>query len=270
MKDFTNKVVVITGAGSGMGRAYAEAFAARGAKLALNDYNADTLAETVALLGSEQLYSQAFDVSDETAMNHFAAQSERELGAAHVVINNAGIEGAVKPGWEISNTEHAHIFGINFYGVVNGTRAFMPQLMSQSEAILLNVSSIFGLIGTPNSADYCATKFAVRGFTESLMTELQESSVKTFLLHPGGIATNIGNGAGDQEFIQEYLTTPPAEIVEHVIKCIAKGKQRIVYGNGAQKSWLGARVVPLQLMAKLIWRELKPVTDLSRYPHIPK
>lgn len=270
MKNFKNKVVVVTGAGSGMGRAYAEAFAQRGSKLALNDFNAETLAETVALLGNATVYSQAFDVSNEAAMNDFAAKVKTDLGDAAVVINNAGIEGAVKPGWEISNDEMARIFGINFYGVLNGSRAFMPQLLSQTDAILLNVSSLFGLIGTPNNADYCATKFAVRGYTESLMAELQESPVKTFLLHPGGIATNIGAGQDDQSFRDEYLTTPPAEIVEHVIKCFGNGKQRIVYGNGAAKSWLGARIVPLSAMAKLIWRELKSTADLSLYPFVKK
>lgn len=270
MKDFKNKVVVVTGAGSGMGRAYAEVFAKRGAKLALNDFNADTLAETVALLGNTPVYSQAFDVSDEAAMNDFATKAKAELGDAAVVINNAGIEGAVKPGWDISNDEMARIFGINFYGVVNGSRAFMPQLLSQPEAVLLNVSSIFGLIGTPNNADYCATKFAVRGYTEALMAELQESPVETFLLHPGGIATNIGATQGDQSFRDEYLITPPKEIVEHVIKCISNGKQRIVYGNGAAKTWLGARFVPLSIMAKLIWRELKATADLALYPFVSK
>ncbi len=265
MKDFNNKVVVVTGAGSGMGRAYAEAFAKRGAKLALNDYNANTLAETVGLLGGAKVVSQAFDVSDASAMNDFASKVEAELGAADVVINNAGVEGAVKPGWEINRAEFERIFGINFYGVVNGSQAFMPQLMSKSEAVLLNVSSIFGLIGTPNNADYCATKFAVRGYTESLMAELQESPVKAFLLHPGGIATNIGASQDDQDFRDEYLTTPPEEIVEYVIKCMANGKQRMVYGNGAYKTWLGARFVPLRWMAKIIWRELKPVSDLSLY-----
>lgn len=268
MKDFKNKIVVITGAGSGMGRAYAEAFAKRGAKLALNDYNAETLAETEKLLGNVTAISEAFDVSDVAAMNAFAARVEAELGAADVVINNAGVEGAVKPGWEISNDEFGRLFGINFYGVVNGSRAFMPQLLSKSESVLLNVSSIFGLIGTPNNADYCATKFAVRGYTESLMAELQESPVKTFLLHPGGIATNIGANQEDQDFRDEYLTTPPEEIVEHVIQCFAKGKQRIVYGNGSQKTWLGARFVPMSILAKIVWRELKPVTDLSLYPFL--
>lgn len=268
MKNFNNKVVVITGAGSGMGRAYAEAFSKRGAKLALNDYNADTLAETVQLLGNASVITEAFDVSDEANMNAFAAKVQSELGDAHVVINNAGVEGSVKPGWEISNDEFARLFGINFYGVVNGSRAFMPQLLRQQEAVLLNVSSIFGLIGTPNNADYCATKFAVRGYTESLIAELQESPVKTFLLHPGGIATNIGAEQEDQDFRDQYLTTPPEEIVEHVIKCFARGKQRIVYGNDSYKTWLGARFVPLRWLAKIIWRELKPVSDLSLYPFL--
>ena len=165
MKTFKNKVVVITGAGSGMGRAYAMAFARLGAKLALNDYDREALGQSVALLpepARSDCFHQAFDVADETAFAAFAAAVKQSLGNAHVIINNAGIEGAVKPIWAISKSEIERVMAVNFYGVVNGTRLFLPQLFANGEGAVINVSSVFGLIGTPSNSDYCASKFAVR------------------------------------------------------------------------------------------------------------
>lgn len=269
MKDFKNKVVVVTGAGSGMGRAYATEFAKLGAKLSLNDFNAETLAETVELLkGSDAaaVYSEAFDVSDQAAMDAFAAATKATLGNAHVVINNAGIEGSQKSSWELTHAEHEKIFGINYYGVVNGTRAFMPQLLENNEGAMVNVSSIFGLVGIPGVSDYCATKFAVRGFTESLMVELHESPVNAFLVHPGGINTNIAQNADAKDFSDKYLTTPPEEIVQYVIESIGKERLRIVYGQNARSTWFGALFVPLKTLNGIIWKQMKAVTDTSELP----
>lgn len=267
MKNFTDKVVVVTGAGSGMGRAYALEFAKLGAKLALNDCDATALQVTLDQLGSTTVHSEVFDVSKADAMTTFADNVKSKLGNAHVVINNAGIEGAVKPVWALTVEEHERIMGVNYYGVVNGTAAFMPQLMANDEAAVVNISSIFGLIGTPNSGDYCASKFAVRGYTEALMTELQESHVNAFLVHPGGIATNIVRRDGAQDFAAKYLTTPPEKIAKHVIKCIGKGRVRIVYGRDSFKTWMASIFVPLRLRKWLIWREIKPVVELEHYPH---
>ena len=272
MKNFENKIVVVTGAGSGMGRAYATEFARLGAKLALNDYDAEALAETVELLNSQgaRVYMEAFDVADAAAMDRFAVNVKNELGDAHVVINNAGIEGAQKPGWVICNAEHERIMGINFYGVVNGTRAFMPQLLANDEGAVINVSSVFGLIGTPNSGDYCASKFAVRGFTESLMVELQDSHVNAFCVHPGGIATNIVRSEEGQDFKDRYLTTPPEDIVKYVIKSMGCGRVRIVYGQSSFRIWFASRFVPLRWLIRILWREMKTITDLTHYPQAKK
>lgn len=270
MQDFRNKIVVVTGAGSGMGRAYAVEFARLGAVLALNDYNAESLEETVQILdrmGAVRVYREAFDVASRDAVYAFAANVKAELGDAHVVINNAGIEGATKPVWATDEADYERVMGVNFYGVLYGTRAFLPQLQANGEGAIVNVSSIFGLIGTPNSSDYCASKFAVRGFTEALMVELQDSPVEAFLVHPGGIATNIGAGKAEAaEFRARYLTTPPEDIVRHVIASIRKKRIKIVYGRDSFKTWLGSNFVPLKLLNRIIWREMKGVTDLSAYP----
>ncbi len=269
MRDFENKIVVISGAGSGMGRAYAEAFGRRGAKLALNDVNPEGLAQTVALLrqqGVTHILEQVFDVADAAAFMAFATSVQEAFGPAHVVINNAGIEGAQKPAWALSEQELDRIMAVNFRGVVNGSRVFLPQLMSNQEGALVNVSSIFGLVGTPNSADYCASKFAVRGYTEALMVELQNSPIYAYLVHPGGIATNIVQKSAGQDFNARFLTTPPEAIAEHLIRCIGRRKLRIVFGNHALRTWLASWALPLKWRNAVLWRELKGVTDQTHYP----
>lgn len=269
MKDFKNKVVVVTGAGSGMGRSYALEFAKLGAKLALNDFNAETLAETVQMLevsDAPAVYSEAFDVSDQAAMDSFAENVKAQLGNAHVVINNAGIEGVQKASWELTHADHERIFGINYYGVVNGSRAFMPQLLANNEGAMVNVSSIFGLVGIPGASDYCATKFAVRGFTESMMVELHKSPVNAFLVHPGGINTNIAQGPDSADFSAKYLTTPPEDIVKYVIASIGKKRLRIVYGQNALSTWFGSLFVPLKTLQNIIWKQISAVGDASKFP----
>ncbi len=269
MKDFRHKVVVVTGAGSGMGRAYALEFGRLGAHLALNDYDVEGLAETRRLLDTQQagkVYAQAFDVADKALMQAFAAGVEAELGKAHVVINNAGVEGAAAPVWAMPDSALDRVMRINFHGVVNGTRAFLPQLLAQPEGALVNVSSIFGLVGTPNHADYCASKFAVRGYTEALMVELQHTPVSVHLVHPGGIATRIARSSASQKFSHKYLSTPPEDIVRRVIRGIQRGEPKIVYGKDSFKTWLGANLVPLKLLNRIIWRDMKDAIDLQHYP----
>lgn len=268
MKNFLNKVVVITGAGSGMGRAYAVAFSSLGARLALNDYDQLALDETREILRNKSVstvYTEAFDVSDRQAMQVFADNVKSTLGNAHVIINNAGIEGGAKPVFELESDSFERLMQVNYFGVVNGAKAFLPQLVANGEGVLVNVSSIFGLVGTPNHADYCAAKFAVRGFTESLMAEFQNSPVQIHCVHPGGIDTNIARNAGSKDFSDKYLTTPPEKIVQHVIKCIQKNKPKIVYGKDSYKTWAGANLVPQKWLSKLIWRDMRDAIDVRDY-----
>jgi len=270
MKNFSNKVVVITGAASGMGRAYALAFAREGSLLALCDFDAAGLEETLSLVRatSNAKTSQAvFDISDSNATLNFAKQVRQELGAADVLINNAGIEGSAKPVWATEAESFERVMAVNYFGVVNGTRAFLPQMQAKNSGVIVNVSSIFGLAGTPNHADYCGSKFAVRGFTEALMVELIDSHIQVQLLHPGGINTNIARKDHTREFSQHFLTTSPDDIAQYLLTCIKKNKKRIVYGNGSMKTWLGVRLLPLQSVCKLVWSEMKSVIDLKDYKH---
>lgn len=268
MKDFENKVVVITGAGSGMGRAYAIEFGKLGAKLALNDYEEEPLAETLKILESQgvtQVYSENFDVSDKDKMFAFADHVKTKFGNANVIINNAGIEGSTLTAYHTSIEEVHRIMNINFFGVVHGTKAFLPQLIENKEGAVVNVSSVFGLLGMPHNSDYCASKFAVRGFTEALAIEFHDSPISIHCVHPGGIATNIARKQAGQEFSKKYLTTPPEVMVKHVIKKIGSGKPKIVYGRDSFRMWFLANFMPKRIMNTLIHRELSKVIDTSVY-----
>ncbi|OUS28217.1 short-chain dehydrogenase [Gammaproteobacteria bacterium 45_16_T64] len=268
MKNFDKKIVVITGAGSGMGRAYALAFAKQGASLALSDYDQQGLDETLQLVdqhSNRQVTHGTFDVSNRASFEQFAQQVKEELGNAHIVINNAGIEGSANPVWTTTEDSLRKAMEVNYYGVVYGTQAFLSQLNANKEAAIVNVSSIFGLIGTPNHADYCASKFAVRGFTEALMAELDSSHIQVHLVHPGGIATNIARQQHSQKFAEHYFQTSADDIARHVLKQIIKNQPRIVYGQSSGKTALGAKFLPLKVLKSIIWHEMKKVIDLTDY-----
>jgi butyryl-CoA dehydrogenase len=158
---------------------------------------------------------------------------------------------------------------INFFGVVYGTRAFLPQLLANGEGAVVNVSSVFGLVGTPNSSDYCASKFAVRGFTESLMVELQESPLSVHLVHPGGIRTNIAKGAPNgEEFTRKFLKTAPEDVAREVIQCIRSGKQRIVLGHQSSRLWLISWAMSLEQRNRLLYRMLKGLLEPRLYERV--
>jgi NAD(P)-dependent dehydrogenase (short-subunit alcohol dehydrogenase family) len=266
MKSFKNKVVVITGAGSGMGRSYAFEFARRGAVLALNSRHPATLDETVSLLPRDtRSVSAAFDVSDRDSMYAFADRVRAELGPAHVVINNAGIEGGRRPVWATDDAEYERLMAVNFNGVLYGTRAFLPHVRDNGEGAIVNVSSIFGLTGTPNSSAYCASKFAVRGFTEALMVELVNEPITVQLIHPGGIATNIARSSQSQEFANTYLRTNPDAVAKHVADAIQRGRSRVVFGHGARKTHFGATFVPRRRFNRILWNQISPTIDKSDY-----
>lgn len=269
MKNFKDKIIVITGAASGMGEAYADEFAKLGARLALCDINSkdlQTVTQRVAsIIGEENIYTETIDVSNRDAMFRFANQVKENLGNAHVIINNAGIEGAVEPVYTMEINELERVMQINFFGVVYGTKAFLPQLVENQEGAVVNISSVFGLIATPSCADYCASKFAVRGFTEALMSEFTESPISILCVHPGGIATNIVKNETGAGFAEKFLITPPHDIAKHVIKSIMKGKEKIVYGNQSRLAWFASNFLPQSMLNKILWQKIKQSLDHSSY-----
>ena len=198
MKDFKNKVAAITGAASGMGRTLALELARRGCHLALSDVNEKGLAETAALAGKlgVKVTTTKVNVADREAMVAWADQTARDHGKVNLIFNNAGVAlGAfvetVKP------EDFEWIMGINFWGVVWGTQAFLPHLKKSGEGHIVNTSSLFGLLSVPTQGTYNASKFAVRGYTEALRQELDMArcGVSATCVHPGGIRTNIARTA---------------------------------------------------------------------------
>jgi short-subunit dehydrogenase len=158
---------------------------------------------------------------------------------------------------------------INNAGVLYGTKAFLPELMRKNSGHIVNVSSIFGLVGAPSHTDYSASKFVVRGFTEALMTELCKTKVGVHLVHPGGIATNIAantdTGADFSKFNERYLTTSPDEIARVVRKSLESGTVKVVYGNDSFKTWLGSNFVPLKWLNHIVWSDMKKSLNLKPY-----
>ncbi len=251
MRSLKDKVVAITGAGSGIGRALAELAASRGALLALSDIHAANLEQTGATcraLGA-RVTTTALDVANRAAVHAWADATVRELGRVNVIVNNAGV--AVAATVEKSRYEDIEwLMGINFWGVVHGTKAFLPHLKASGDGHVVNVSSVFGLIGVPTQSAYNASKFAVRGFTEALREELdiERCGVSATCVHPGGIRTNIANAArvGDTAGIggaptpeqaaadfNKMLRIPPAVAAKKILDGVQRNARRVLIGPEA-------------------------------------
>src|SRR5690349_9613027 len=189
MKTLDQKVVVITGAGGGMGREMAVLAAERGAKLAVSDWNADALAGTVDLVkaAGAEVRADVVDVSDRAAMATWAEAVVGQFGTVNVLINNAGVT-VTGDFEEMAYEDFDWIVGVNFNGVVNGTKEFLPHLIASGDGYLVNISSLFGLISMPQQSAYNATKYAVRGFTEAIREEMiiGKHPVGVTCIHPGG------------------------------------------------------------------------------------
>lgn len=245
---FKGRIAVVTGAASGIGQALARDFARRGCTLAISDINADRL-ETLAGELRRQgvtVLAQAMDVSDREAFFAFADRVIGELGGADIVVNNAGVAlvGSID---SLPIEQIEWLMGINFWGVVHGTKAFLPHMLAKASGSIVNISSVFGLIGVPGQGAYCAAKFAVRGFTETLRQEVHGSGVHIGCVHPGGIKTNIAAsarvvelpaGAESAEVIakrfEEIARTTPEAAAATIIRGIERRSPRILIGPDAR------------------------------------
>ena len=247
MKTLTDKVVVITGAGSGIGRALAVEVASRGSLVAVSDVDEAGLAETVELVkaaGAPEVRSGRLDVSDRAAFATYAAAVREQFGRVNVVVNNAGVT-MTGDFEEISYDDFEWIMGINFWGVVTGTKEFLPHLIESGDGHVVNISSLFGLISTPGQSTYNSSKYAVRGFTEALREEMLIAGhpVGVTCVHPGGIKTGISrNGrktasqdaeAVDRLFEKKLARMEPERAAEIIVGAILKGKARQLVGIDA-------------------------------------
>lgn len=245
MKNLQDKVVVISGAGSGIGRALALQMAKEGAKLALNDCNEIALKETISLIENPVVYSEVLDVADKEKIERFAQNVVEAYDKVDVVINNAGVALAGKDALATAYEEFEWLMNINFWGTVYGTKAFLPFLLKEKEASLVNISSVFGLAGVAGQTSYCASKFAVRGFTESIRMEMIQKNVCVSCVHPGGIKTNIAKNSKGWEGIANkaaiiektervsFINTP-AYAASVIIKGIQQKKEKILIGKDAR------------------------------------
>ena len=301
MKSFKDKVAVITGAGSGMGRYLAVLLAKDGADVSVCDVNEETLNETVEMLRkyNVSVSSHLLDVSDKEAIEALPGKVIEQHGKVDMVFNNAG----VTTGTHFKDMDENNwdwVMGINFDGVINSTRAFIPHMVDSPEAAIVNTSSIFGMVAVPGQTVYHATKFAVRGFTESLAMEMKETNpnLQIHCVRPGHIGTNIAADArfDEENFNQDETQVSnsiftrnapksqkemgdlfreggmhPSKAAEIILNGVKKNKTRIFIGLDAKLLDLSQRIFPkhyhktwaLFMPLLMIFRDKKPLKSLD-------
>jgi len=274
VKSLDDKVVVITGAGSGIGRALALDLARRGSLLALSDVDETGLAETVDLVakaGGSRVRSDRLDVADRDAMARYALDVVQELGRVNVIINNAGVALA----GDFTDLEYPDIdwiVGVNFWGVVHGTKEFLPHLIASGDGHVVNLSSLFGLVSMPGQSMYNATKYAVRGMTEALREEMLIAGhpVGVTAVHPGGIKTAIARNARVSAkeskedtarlFDEKLAKMTPERAAEIIVNGILKNRARVLVGLDAHA---------VHTVAKLLGSRYQDVVALTSKRVLP-
>jgi short-subunit dehydrogenase len=261
------RTAVITGAGSGIGRAIAQSLARRRCNLALVDIDEAGLAETVQLVANEgvRLSRHRLDVADRDAVAALPQAVVAEHYATDLLFNNAGV--AIAGSFDrVSEEDFEWLFEINFWAVVRLTRVFMPLLQASDDARLVNLSSLYGLISPPGQAAYAASKFAVRGFSNALRHELAGSKVGVTVVHPGGVATSIADNARpaqgatnaetaeQKERAKRMLTMPPAKAGEIIVDAVERRAPRVLVGRDAKMIAILERLAPVSY-----WRILEPL-----------
>ncbi|GAA1140366.1 SDR family NAD(P)-dependent oxidoreductase [Nocardioides aquiterrae] len=247
MKSFDDKVVAITGAGSGIGRALSLNLARQGALLAISDVDDAGLAETVDLVqgvGAREVRSDHLDVADRAAFAAYAGSVADQFGRVNVVVNNAGVALA----GNLEDLEYDDIdwiMAINFFGVLHGTKEFLPHLIASGDGHVVNISSLFGLISMPGQSMYNAAKYAVRGMSEALREEMLVAGypVGVTVVHPGGIKTAIARNARVSAkedkaqtaklFDEKLAKMTPERAAEIIVKGVQGNKARVLVGLDA-------------------------------------
>lgn len=279
MKHLQGQVVAISGAGSGIGRALAHEFARQGSRLSLSDINLNAANETAAQLQAKgvEVITQQVDVGSLEQVTAWAERTRAHFGRINVVVNNAGVALSGTVG-SLAIKDYEWVMQINFWGVVYGSKVFLPHLEASGDGHIVNISSIFGISAQPLMSGYNASKYAVRGFTESLRQDLDlaRSCVSASCVHPGGIQTNIAKTArvdasvaaatgkseaeATREFERSFITTP-AKAAQVIVNGVRRNQRRILIGPDARLlDWL-VRLMPALyqriFVAAVRWRSGK-------------
>jgi NAD(P)-dependent dehydrogenase (short-subunit alcohol dehydrogenase family) len=244
-----DKVVALTGAASGIGRALAHLLASKGASLALADVNEVGLRETAATLsGPGQFSTHVVDVRDRDAMYRYAENVERQHGGADVVINNAGL--TVRASIEaVPYEDFELVIGVNMWGVIYGVKAFLPLLRKRPEGHIVNISSINAMVPFVDNGPYNISKYAVLGLSETLVMELAGSPIRVTCVHPGGIRTNIarnakGFSAREAAMFERIARTMPHEAAARIVRGIEKNEEQVFVGIDAKAMATVKRIAP--------------------------
>jgi NAD(P)-dependent dehydrogenase (short-subunit alcohol dehydrogenase family) len=271
------RTAVVTGAASGIGRAIATSLAKRGCHLALADVDEDGLQATASEItaGGVRVSQHHLDVSDAAAVAAFPPRVMGEHPGIDILVNNAGV--ALGGSFEqTAEADFEWLFAINFWGVVRMTRAFLPLLHKSEEARIVNISSVFGLIAPPGQTAYSASKFAVRGFSESLRHELARTNIGVTVVHPGGIATSISNNARMSQSIsaeevaerreraKAFLRLPPEVAGEVIVRGVENRQARVLVGADAKRMAIVERLMPVTYW-NIIGRAFRRLPRLARH-----
>ncbi len=247
MSQIKNNLVIITGAGSGIGRALTLQTAAEGAKVIACDVKESSLDETIQL-AQHKPEKYILDVASAEQITYFADEILRKYPNEEIIlINNAGVGLASGTFAETPLEDFEWLMNINLWGVVRMTKAFLPHLLKQNKGHIVNISSVFGIAGMPTNSAYCTAKFGVKGFSDVLKAELMQTNVNVSSVHPGGIKTNIARNSRISatqdvkeakalmaKFEKEALKMPPEKAAAVIIDGIKKDEPRILIGNDAK------------------------------------
>lgn len=271
MHGLNGRTIALTGAGSGIGRALALLLAEKGAALALADRDAEGLAETTRRLGNRPHSTAAFDVTDDARLKGWINEAAADFGGLHGIINNAGLS-VVAPFADMPAADFDRVMAVNFNAVAAGCRHALPHLRHADRGWIVNISSVFGMIGFPTQSAYNASKFAVRGLTEALHIELAQTDphISVICVHPGGVRTNVARNAkficgmagetdkvATTEAFEKALRTTPKQAAATIVRGMERGDHRVLIGPDAKAiDWL-VRLFPVRyprLIGRLLAR----------------
>ncbi|MGC6512635.1 MAG: SDR family NAD(P)-dependent oxidoreductase [Parvibaculales bacterium] len=259
MTNLNGKLFFITGAGDGIGKQTALLAARKGAQVIATDIHADSAMATAAEISAtgQKAHGYGLDVTDREGFFELADKVRAQHGPVDILMNNAGVT-VYASADKMTQEELDWVMGINFFGTVTGCNAFLPQMMEQGSGHIINVSSILGLIGLPNQAGYCASKFAVLGYSESLRLEMADHNIAVTVVHPGGVTTRIAERARimqteDAEALQKKLAedfaqmtiTSPEKAAEIILRAVEKQKAKCLVGPDAKVVDWTKRLTPV-------------------------